>query len=133
MFRFIELQAEEAIRKAQREGAFENLEGAGRPLVLDDDALIPPDLRMAYKILKNANCLPPALATQKEIVTALDLLDEMEDEQERYRQIQKLNLLVAKLNAQRGRSMNLERDDEYYRRLVERISVRGGAQKQRAK
>lgn len=132
MFRFIELQAEEAIRKAQREGAFENLEGAGRPLVLEDDSMIPPDLRMAYKILKNANCLPPALATQKEIVTALDLLDEMQDEQERYRQIQKLNLLVARLNAQRGRRMDLERDDDYYRRLVERISVRSGTQKDNA-
>jgi hypothetical protein len=133
MFRFIELQAEEAIRKAQREGAFENLEGAGRPLALEDDSMIPADLRMAYKILKNANCLPPALATQKEIVTALDLLDEMRDEQERYRQIQKLNLLVSKLNAQRGRSMELEKDDYYYRRLVERISVRSGVSRNPAK
>ncbi|WP_022661398.1 DnaJ family domain-containing protein [Paucidesulfovibrio longus] len=133
MFRFIELQAEEAIRKAQREGAFENLEGAGRPLALEDDSMIPADLRMAYKILKNANCLPPALATQKEIVTALDLLDEMRDEQERYRQIQKLNLLVSKLNAQRGRSMELEKDDDYYRRLVERISVRSGVLRNPAK
>lgn len=133
MFRFIELQAEEAIRKAQREGAFENLEGAGRPLALEDDSMIPADLRMAYKILKNANCLPPALATQKEIVTALDLLEEMRDEQERYRQIQKLNLLVSKLNAQRGRSMELEKDDYYYRRLVERISVRSGVSRNPAK
>jgi hypothetical protein len=133
MFRFIELQAEEAIRKAQREGAFENLEGAGRPLALEDDSMIPADLRMAYKILKNANCVPPALATQKEIVTALDLLDEMRDEQERYRQIQKLNLLVSKLNAQRGRSMELEKDDDYYRRLVERISVRSGVSRNPAK
>lgn len=124
MFRFIEMLAEEAIRKGQREGIFDDLEGAGRPLKLDDDSLVPPDLRMAYKILKNAGCLPPELETEKEIVTALDLLDAMQDEQERYRQIQKLNMLISNLNAQRGRSMALERDDTYYRRLVERISVR---------
>lgn len=124
MFRFIEMLAEEAIRKAQREGGFDDLEGAGRPLALEDDSMIPPDLRMAYKILKNAGCLPPELESRKEFAGALELLDAMEDEQERYQQIRKLNLMLSKLNAERGRPLNLERDDEYYRRLVERISVR---------
>ncbi|MDD4732183.1 MAG: DUF1992 domain-containing protein [Desulfovibrio sp.] len=119
--------ADEAIRKAQQEGGFDNLEGAGRPLRLEDDSMIPPDLRMAYKILKNADCLPPELETRKDISNALELLETMEDEQERYRQIQKLNLLISNLNAKRGRSMALEENDDYYRRLVERITVRGKA------
>jgi hypothetical protein len=89
--------------------------------------MIPPDLRMAYKILKNADCLPPELETRKDISNALELLETMEDEQERYRQIQKLNLLISNLNAKRGRNMALEENDDYYRRLVERITVRGKA------
>ena len=51
--------AEEKIREAQAEGAFDNLPGRGRPLQYEDDSGIPPDLRMAYKVLKNAGCLPP--------------------------------------------------------------------------
>lgn len=124
MLEAFHLLAEERIRKAQKDGQFDNLEGAGRPLELEDDSMIPPDLRMAYKILKNADCLPPEMEEQKEIQRAMDLLDDMQDEQERYRQIQKLNLLVSNLNARRGRDMSLERSDPYYQRLVEHISVR---------
>ncbi|MEF2144252.1 MAG: DnaJ family domain-containing protein [Desulfovibrionaceae bacterium] len=123
MLRFIEQMAEEAIRKAQREGAFNDLEGAGRPLEYEDDSMIPPDLRMAYKILKNANCLPPELEARKEINTALELLAGMQDEQERYRQMQKLNLMISRLNARTGRRLDMEQHDEYYRNLLERMSA----------
>jgi len=40
-------------------GDFDGLPGAGRPLVLDDDPLVPEDLRLAYRILKNAGFVPP--------------------------------------------------------------------------
>lgn len=53
-FDAIALVAEEKIREAIKEGAFDNLPGAGKPLVLEDDSHIPPEFRMAYKILKNA-------------------------------------------------------------------------------
>ena len=48
---------EERIRRAQEKGEFKNLEGAGRPLNLAQDSHIPEDLRLSYKILKNADCL----------------------------------------------------------------------------
>jgi hypothetical protein len=50
---------EERILSAQKKGQFSNLPGEGKPLDLPDDGHIPEDLRMAYKILKNADCLPP--------------------------------------------------------------------------
>ena len=34
---------EERIREAQREGAFDNLPGTGKPLQLEDQSLIPED------------------------------------------------------------------------------------------
>ena len=43
---------EERIREAQKEGAFDNLPGKGKPLQLEDQSLIPEDLRMSYHILK---------------------------------------------------------------------------------
>ena len=53
----IALVAEEKIREAMAERDFDNLPGAGKPLPLDDDSHLPPDVRMARKILKNAGYL----------------------------------------------------------------------------
>ena len=57
MFAF-ELIAERKIEEALARGEFEGLPGEGRPLELDDDALVPEELRMAYRILKNAGYAP---------------------------------------------------------------------------
>jgi hypothetical protein len=78
---------------------------------------------MAYKMLKNAGFIPPELQNEKEIKAATDLLESLEDEQERYRQIQKVNLMVTKINMSRKRPINLERDQIYYRKVVERTTV----------
>jgi hypothetical protein len=57
MFAF-ELIAERKIEEALARGELDGLPGAGRPLDLEDDALVPEDLRMAYRILKNAGFVP---------------------------------------------------------------------------
>ena len=57
MFAF-ELIAERKIEEAAARGEFDGLPGEGRPLDLDDDALVPEDLRMACRILKNAGFAP---------------------------------------------------------------------------
>jgi len=45
---------EDLIKKAQRDGDFDNLEGAGKPLPPDEFAHYPDDIRMAMRILKNS-------------------------------------------------------------------------------
>jgi hypothetical protein len=50
---------EQRIREAEARGEFDDLPGAGRPLDLDDDLLVPEDLRVAHRILKNAGYVPP--------------------------------------------------------------------------
>ena len=40
------------------DGEFDHLAGAGKPLNLDEYFSMPEDLRMAYSLLKNANCAP---------------------------------------------------------------------------
>jgi hypothetical protein len=49
-----ELLAEQKISEAVSRGEFDHLPGAGKPLDLEDDPLVPEDLRVAYRILKNA-------------------------------------------------------------------------------
>jgi hypothetical protein len=112
---------EERIRKAQKKGAFKNLVGTGKPISLDDDRHIPEDLRLAYKILKNADCLPPEIELKKEIRRTEDLLDGMEDTAERYRILKKLNLLILRLNSLRMASIEFDVRQKYTAKLVERF------------
>lgn len=50
--------AERMIEEALARGELDNLPGSGRRLDLEDDPLVPEDLRMAYRILKNAGYVP---------------------------------------------------------------------------
>jgi hypothetical protein len=50
--------AENRIREAMAEGAFDDLANAGQPLDLESYFALPAHLRMGYSILKSANCLP---------------------------------------------------------------------------
>ena len=112
---------EERIRKAQKKGEFDNLEGAGKPLNLEDDSHIAEDLRLAHKILKNANCLPPEIELKKEIARTEDLLSGMKDTAQKHHTLKKLNYLIMKLNAVRDTSIELEMPQHYSLKLVDRF------------
>ena len=112
---------EQRIQAAQRNGDFENLQGAGNPIVYEDDSGVPEDLRMAYKMLKNADCTPPEIELKKEILKTEDLLSDMRDSQAKYKAIKKLNYLVTKLNCLRRTSINLE-EPQYSGQIIERLS-----------
>ena len=118
----IQLVAERRIEEAQSQGLFDNLPGAGKPLELEDLSHVPEDMRMAYKILRNAGCLPPELEERKEINRLIDLLEHCEDEQERVRQMQKVRLMVTRAKVRFQRPLHLEQDDPYYDRLLDRLS-----------
>jgi hypothetical protein len=111
---------EEKIRQALGDGAFENLPGAGKPLKLDDDSRVPPDLRIAYKLLKDAHCLPPELELHKEILQMKDLLREIDDQSERVRKIREINLLITGLNLLRKCPLSLEAQQMVVSRLSNR-------------
>ena len=123
MFNVTQLIAEEHIKRAIREGKFDNLEGRGKPLPPDEAENLPADLRMAYRILKSSGYLPAEIAEEREIVRTIDLLAHMKDERERYLQVQKLNVMIMKMNERRGRPVNLDGSDEYYRRIVEKVRI----------
>ena len=112
---------EDRIRRAQKKGAFKNLAGTGKPILLDEDRHIPEDLRLAYKILKNADCMPPEIKLKKEIRRTEDLLDGMEDTAEKYRVLKKLNLLILRLNSLRMASIEFDMPQKYAAKLVEKF------------
>lgn len=116
--------AEQRIRQAIEDGEFDNLPGKGQPLQLEDDGHIPEDIRIPYKILKNANCLPPELEIKKEILRLEDMLANMPDEKEKYLQMKRLNFLIMKLNMLRKVPIDLEEKQRYYERLVQKFSTK---------
>ena len=105
---FLNKIVEERIKKAQEEGVFDNLPGKGKPLQLDDDSLIPEDLRLAYKILKNSNCLPIEMELRKEIFNLRQLLDAAIDPETRRDLRRQLNLLVLRHNLQRKGAVSFD-------------------------
>lgn len=121
---FLEIMAERKIREAMERGEFANLPGAGKPLRLDDDSMIPEDLRIAYKILRNAGCIPPELELRKEIITLRDLLRTVEDEGARRDAMRELNYRLLKLGVMKKRMVTLDEFPEYRDRILERMAGR---------
>ncbi len=122
MFTGFEKIVEERIRRAQQRGMFENLDGAGKPLpqdVIGDT--VSEDLRLSYRILKNADCLPPEIEVKKEIRRTEDLLADMADTRGRYRMLKKLNYLILKLNTMRDGSAALDIPQHYADKLMGRL------------
>ena len=99
---------EERILQAQKRGDFDNLPGFGKPLDIEDDSHIPEDLRLAYKVLKNAGCIPPEIELKKEIHQTRDLLAAMENTAQKYRTLTRLNYLILKLNCLRKTAVSRE-------------------------
>ena len=115
---------EERIREAQREGAFDNLPGKGKPLQLEDQSLIPEDLRMSYHILKNAHVLPPEAELRKEIHSLQDLLKYVEDESERRAMAKEIEWKMIRLDLLGRRSFSWQTTRFYGKKLVRRFLQR---------
>src|SRR5690348_12439656 len=59
--------AERKIREAMEEGAFDHLEGAGKPLDLSENPFEDPSDRLANRLLKNNGFAPDWIEEAKEI------------------------------------------------------------------
>ena len=122
---------EERIRKAQKKGKFENLAGSGKPLDFFDDQVVAEELRLAYKILKNADCLPPEIELKKEIQQTEELLSGMGETAAKYRTMKKLNFLIMKLNTLRNTSIEFEAPQKYSDKLIEKLESSASSAKQK--
>jgi len=109
---------EARIAEAQRAGAFDNLPGAGKPLDLDDDRLVPEDVRMAYRILKNAGFVPQEIEERKEAADLRKLMAAANDDPARRKAAARLALLEARLEARGGK---LPRAGHYFAKLAQKL------------
>jgi hypothetical protein len=116
---------EKHVREAQAQGAFDNLPGAGAPLKLDDDAMVPEELRAAYRILKNSGYVPPEVEALRDLREVELMLEHTRDEAERNTLIGKFNVLLARAGALRGR--NLSVDGDYFQKVAEKLAKKRAA------
>ncbi len=66
--------AEQKIAEAMRQGEFDNLPGEGKPLTIEDLSGVPEELRMAYKVMKNAGYVPEEIQLSQDLVRLDDLI-----------------------------------------------------------
>jgi hypothetical protein len=104
------------------EGVFDNLKGAGRPLRFEDETWVPEDLRLTYRVLKNAGCIPPELEKWKEIMNLKDMINTIDDDRERLRKLRELNFRIMEVNMIRKRPLYLEDFPEYEERIFEKFT-----------
>jgi hypothetical protein len=112
--------AEERIQEAIRRGEFDGLPGAGKPLVLDEDPLVPAELRVANRVLSNAGLVPVEVLERREIADLEVSLASLRDDRARSRVIARLALLRLRLDPRR--MVCLSRNALYERRIMEKLA-----------
>lgn len=113
--------AERRILEAIQNGEFDNLEGMGKPINFEDETFIPDDLRMAYRILKNAGCVPPEIEHRNEIINLSALINTLDDDKERLKKLRELNFKILSFNIMRKRPFNLEDFPEYEGKVIDKF------------
>lgn len=86
---FSHIVSEDKIKRAIKDGEFDNLPGMGKPLPKDDAAHLPESLRMGYRMLKNAGMADDEGALKKELMTLNHLISKCYDEKEREQLVRK--------------------------------------------
>lgn len=115
---------EERITAAQKAGAFDDLPGRGKPLEMEDLSQVPPDLRIAYHILKNARMLPPELELRKQLLSLQDLLGAVGEEPRRRAIVKEMQEKLIQIDILHRRSFGRETVGFYGRKLIDKLSRR---------
>lgn len=124
---FLERLAERKIEQAIAKGQLANLPGKGKPIPEEPGiAWVAPELRTAYRILKNAGYLPEELQVLKEIAGITDLLRySAVDSPENRATAARLRLLLQRLGE--IRSERIWMAEAYCSRIAERLAIRSAA------
>ncbi len=117
----ISIIAEERIREAQEQGALDDLPGAGKPLRLEDNSHIPEELRLAWKILKNAGYVPEEMADRNDAQNIMDALEHSSAEREKLAGMKKLDVVLARIARRRGKNISLDGNSPYYGKMIDRV------------
>lgn len=119
----LRMLAEERIAEAIRKGEFDNLPGAGKPLPPDDMDSVPEELRVSYKLLKNAGMIPEEMQLRKEMITLGDLISVCQDDNERKKlqgELSAKKLRYQSLMSERGWTTS-EAFADYQRQIMQKL------------
>ncbi|ULT57853.1 DUF1992 domain-containing protein [Neobacillus drentensis] len=121
---FFQILSEDRIKKAYQDGEFDSLPGFGKPMQLEDLSGIPEDMRMAYKIMKNAGYTEDERRIRQEMLNIEDLLKKCDDNDRKNLQ-KKLNEKLLRFNqlmAKRGVKTNSSMFKNYELNLQRKIN-----------
>ncbi|MFK3961577.1 DnaJ family domain-containing protein [Guptibacillus hwajinpoensis] len=119
---FAWLVAEDKIKTALKNGDFDDLPGIGKRQNLEDLSMIPEDLRIAYKVLKNSGYLPEEVDLKNELLSLEKLLEYCEDDREKERLKQRISekqLRYNKLYQERRFLLTKEYQPKVQKKLTE--------------
>ena len=129
MLKALDDLVESRIRDAQERGEFDDLPGAGRPLPDEDLSGVPEELRVAWRVLRNAGCVPPEVDALRDLDAAIARIAAGEGGADRpvaHRRLLALTLALEARGLGRAATALLEHRDALLRRLGERGGGGGG-------
>ena len=121
LMNYLDSIVEQRLAEAAHKGEFSDLPGLGEPLQLDDSSLIPEELRMAYRILRNSGFVPPEVVALRDIGDLERHINELPRGDRRNLAIRKLQLLRTRLAATGRFDHVLDSATPYRQRLIDRL------------
>ncbi|QFT87841.1 hypothetical protein FIU87_04165 [Bacillus sp. THAF10] len=114
---------DEKIKKAYEDGEFESLPGYGKPLDLEDLSNVPPEMRMAYKIMKNSGMMEEE-QVRSEIDYIEDLIKNAHSDADEARLTQRLNekqLRLQQIIQKKKKQTNSAALKDYQNQMMKRF------------
>ncbi|MDR0466468.1 MAG: DUF1992 domain-containing protein, partial [Deltaproteobacteria bacterium] len=96
--------AEQKIQEALQNGEFDQLPGAGKPLAMEDLSHLPPEMRMAYTILKNSGFVDAPQDMQRPLSPDKEFARSSPEEGTTNHKLRRLDLMMRRIGRARGQS-----------------------------
>lgn len=115
--------AEQKILEAIRRGELDNLALKGQPLPREEFGDVPEELRLGFKILKNAGFLPEEMQLNHEILTLKDLLAGCQDQEERQQLRKRLTEKMLHYNILMEKNIHKPAFHRYSDRIMAKLGL----------
>lgn len=125
MMDFSFIMSEDRIKRAYKDGEFDNLPGYGKPLDLEDLSGVPEELRMAHRLMKNAGYSPEENKMRQEVMSIEDLIKKCEDPDEKEELKRTLSEKMLRFNsaiAKRGGTTNSSLFKNYEQKISKKLN-----------
>jgi len=115
--------AEQKIQEALRNGEFDHLPGTGKPLTMEDLSHLPPEIRMAYTILKNSGFVDTPQDMQHPVSPDKELNRASPEEGTANDRLRKLSVMMHRVRRAKGQTDFLPPilDGLYLSKLLKRM------------